>query len=317
MTGIPPHRDRLVAWTQQVRHVSALKTVLSCFDRAEIPALPVKGIVSARTLYPDVAERLVTDVDLRILPRDFERVLAEGRRAGWRVVQRMRSYCNVVFIVDGVFIDIEGYPALPGLGRLTVETMLARARPSDALGFSHLFPDFHDHAVVLLINVFKDKLIHAFQWTVRDLERLPAHPQFDGEKLVSRLREAGACTIGWIVADWMVRQRHATRWSEVRDAIGRRAPRARYAALLAWLRDVRPQGTFALRVLTRAGADDPRDRARALSRMLFWQTEAWASRWSDAPYRRQDPSVLEGTILDETRVPSDEVERRSGDQRFE
>jgi hypothetical protein len=56
-----PISDRLAAWTQHVRHTRALRTVLDRFAAARIPALPVKGIVSAKVLYDDVAERLLTD----------------------------------------------------------------------------------------------------------------------------------------------------------------------------------------------------------------------------------------------------------------
>jgi hypothetical protein len=290
-------QNRVAAWTQQVRHTRALRTVLERFDAAQIPALPVKGIVSAHTLYSDVADRLLTDVDLKIRPRDFDGVLALGKREGWRVVQRMRAYRNVVFVVDGVCIDIEGYPGPPGLCRLTVDAMLERAQPSRALGFSHWLPDFDDHAVVLLLNVFKDKLVHAFAWSVSDVERLPASSEFDASRLASRLEEVGASTIGWIVADWMVRERGISVWSSVRDAIAPLPPRATYVGVIARLREMQPRGALALRILSRAGADHRVDRARALARMLWWQAEAWASRWGTVPFRRHAAEEIEGTIF--------------------
>jgi hypothetical protein len=273
--------------------------VLRHFDEGGIPALPVKGIVSAQTLYDDIAARILTDVDLRILPHDFDRVVALAARQGWRIVQRMRAYANVVFVIDGVFIDVEGHPSVPGLSRLTVDAMLRRAQPSSVLGFPHLIPDFDDHAVVLLLNVFKDKLVHAFVWAVRDLERLPLHRDFDPIRLVNRLREAGGTTIGWVVADWMARARNLSVWGEVRDAIGLRAPRPAYVALLTWLRERQPRGVLPLRVLTRLGADHRSDQARALLRMAWWQAESLASQWGDAPFHRNNPADLDGTISDE------------------
>ncbi|HMJ52418.1 MAG TPA: nucleotidyltransferase family protein [Polyangiaceae bacterium] len=300
---IPVEQDRVVAWAQQLRHGRALRRVLERFDEAQIPALPVKGIISAHTLYSDVADRLLTDVDLKIRRRDFDRVLALGKREGWRVVQRMRAYANVVFVVEGVCVDIEGYPSVPGLSRLTVDAMIDRAAPSDVLGFPHLLPSFDDHAVLLLLNVFKDKLVHAFAWAVKDVERLPSHQDFDPLRLVEHLRKAGATTIGWVVADWMVRERQILGWRTVRDAIGPRPPRTPYVALLQWLREMQPRGTLALRILARAGADHRIDQAGALLRMVWWQTEAWASRWGEAPFRRQDPAHLRGTIASESQRP--------------
>jgi hypothetical protein len=216
----------------------------------------------------------------------------------------MRAYCNVVFVLDGVCVDVEGYPNPPGLSSLTVEAMLARASRSHLLGFPHLLPDFHDHAVLLLVNLFKDKLVHAFVWSVQDVERLPMHPSFDVGRLIDRLHESGASTIGWVVADWMVESRRIEAWRPVRAAMGSRPARLLYVALLRRLREMQPLGTFALRIIARTGADRRTDRARALLRMMFWQLEAWASRWGNAPFVRQDPAQLSGTVAAQARKVS-------------
>jgi hypothetical protein len=299
-TNFPPP-NRITAWAQQMRHLRVFRAVHAKFDAARIPVLPVKGILSAHTLYDDVADRLLTDIDLKIRPADFDRVVALCAREGWRVVQRMRAYANVVFVVEGVYVDVEGYPSVPGLSHLTVDAMLQRARPSELLGFPHLLPSFDDHAVVLLLNAFKDKLIHTFVWAVRDLERLPAHRDFDAGRLVRILRATGTTTIGWIVADWMIRGRDIAGWNAVRDAIGARPPRRAYAAVFEALCKVAPRWQLAMRVVARVGADDLGDRARALGRMAWWQVENLASQWGDAPFRRNDPSTLAGTVHHERR----------------
>jgi hypothetical protein len=152
--------------------------------------------------------------------------------------------------------------------------------------------------------LFKDKLVHAFVWSVRDVERLPMHPSFDVRGLVDRLHESGASTMGWVVADWMVERRRIGAWCRVRDAIGPRPPRLLYIALLRRLRAMQPRASLALRIVSRAGADRRTDRARALISMMFWQIEAWASRWGDAPFMRQDPSQLSGTVAGEARKVS-------------
>jgi hypothetical protein len=294
-------RDQLTAWAQQLRHARALGKVLARFDEARIPAIPVKGIVSAHTLYDDIAERLLTDVDLRIVPGDFDRVLALVRQERWPVIQLVRSYANLVFVVDGVCIDVRGYPSVPGLSRLTVATMLERAKPSTVLGFPHWLPSFEDHAVILMLNVFKDKLVYAFGWAVRDLERLPSHRDFDAEKLVRVLREVGAATIGWVVADWMLRDRKVAGWQAIRDGIGRHPPRAAFVALLGLSRASRRGDTLPFRVLARAAADGRADQARALLHMAWFQAEVWFSQWGDIPFHRNDPTRLKGTIADESR----------------
>ncbi len=289
-------RDRLTAWALQVRHLEALRDFTRACDRAGIDVLPVKGIVSARTLYDDVADRPLTDVDVRIRPRDFDRVLALGRREGWRVFQRMRAYRNVGFVLREVMVDVESFPGPPGLCRVTVDDMIARATRSDVFGFPHLLPDFDDHALVLVQNVFKDKFIHAFAWSLKDVERIPERAEFDAQRLVGRLREAGCATVGWVVADWMARERGVAAWAEVRERIARRPPRARYVRAMQWLRSIEPRGQLALRVLARAAADRPVDRARALARMVWWQAETVTSRLGDAPLKRTDPATLGATI---------------------
>jgi hypothetical protein len=289
--------ERVVAWTQQLRHTRAARTVLERLALDGVDVLPVKGIVSARTLYDDFADRLLTDVDLRIRRRDFDRVVALAKRAGWRITQHMRAYRNVVFLVDGVAFDIEAYVAPPGMVRLTTEAMIARAQPSFVLGFPHLLPEFYDHAVLLVMNAFKDKLVHAFAWSVRDLERLPENRQFTASKLAARLCDAGASTVGWVVADWMTRERRIAPWEAVRNALGCEPPRAAYVATLRRLRELQPLGALALRVLSRICADRPIDRVHALARMIWWQGEALASQWSQTPLRRKPSTELEGTVF--------------------
>jgi len=61
------------AWTE------TLKSTLSAFDRAEVPAIPLKGPCLAERLYGDAALRTCHDLDLLVRSRDLaraERVLA-------------------------------------------------------------------------------------------------------------------------------------------------------------------------------------------------------------------------------------------------
>jgi hypothetical protein len=302
---VPSASERVVAWTQQLRHTRAARAVLERLALDGVDALPVKGIVSARTLYGDLADRLLTDVDLRIRRRDFDRVVVLVKRAGWRITQHMRAYRNLVFLVDGVAFDIEAYVALPGMVRLTTEAMIARAQPSFVLGVPHLLPEFYGHAVLFVMNAFKDKLVHAFAWSVRDLERLPENTQFTASKLAARLRDTGASTVGWVVADWMTRERRVASWGAVRDALGGEPPRAAYVANLRRLRELQPHGALTLRVLSRLCADRPLDRVHALARMVWWQGEALASQWSETPLRRKPSTELEGTVFAQKNAGAD------------
>lgn len=261
----------------------AARTFIEACESDGIAVLPVKGIVSAFTLYGDCAERPLTDVDVRVVPSDVGRVARLCRERGWRIAQRMRSYANLVALVDGVSVDVESHVGPPGMCNLHVSDMIARARWSDALGFRCRVPDFTDHAALLVVNVFKDKLVGAFEWSVRDLEHVATARDFDAATLAARLRESGASTLGRITADWMVRARGAARWGAVRDALGQ--PRPGYRRAFAWAVDRRPLG-LASRILGRAAADSPRERVRALVWMALWEAEVILSQAGATPYHR-------------------------------
>lgn len=270
-------------WLIQLRAQRAAARAITMFAAEGIDALPVKGVVTSRTLYPDVAERILTDVDLKIRPSDFRRALRLVRREGHPLLQLLRSYGNFVFAIDGVPIDVETTASAPGLCALRVDTMIARATPSDLFGVPHLLPDLHDHAVVLLLNVFKDKLVHAFRWAVRDVALLAE--RVDEATLVARLDEASALTMAWIVARWMSARGDA-RWGVLADAIGDRVPRPAYAREHEALLHGVAHDAMRLRLHSRSGADSARLRATALVRAGAVSIEMALSRFGSTPYRR-------------------------------
>lgn len=285
MTAPTESRD---AWLLQLRATMALGKVLRRFEAAGIDALPVKGIITSRVLYTDISERRLGDVDVRIRPRDYGEVLRVVEAEGWRVVQKMRSYRNVVFLVDDVFIDVEADVAAPGLCAFGVDDLIARAEPSTLLGYPHLLVDFTDHAVLLALNVFKDKLVQAFRWSMQDVERLPGHAEWDTGAFVDRLAEGRVRTIGWIVADWMVRERGVEAWAAVRGAIGARPPRRAYAEVHGWMVGHLKYDALALRLWNRAGADAVGLRAKAVVSAVVWSGEAVLSRFGGAaPFVRK------------------------------
>lgn len=290
MTAFP---SKVSAWAQQVTNARAARTFLDACEARGIPALPVKGVVSAVTLYDDPADRPLTDVDVRVVPSDVRRVARLCRDRGWPIVQRMRSYANLVTVVDGVYVDVEGTVGPPGMCNLQVSSMLERASWSEAMGFRARVPEFTDHAVLLIVNAFKDKIIGAFAWAVRDLEHIPGRAQFDAASLTRRLRHAGATTIGQFVASWLVHDRGATQWQPI---VERLDPPLRplYARALRGAIERAPSGML-VRVLGRAGADSRLMRLRALAHMAAWQTEVFLSKLGPAPYVR-------GYVPDEVRA---------------
>ena len=257
--------------------------------------LPVKGILTARLFYADPGERPIQDVDLRVRPQDLNRVRGIGERAGWRLVSRSRAYGTLGFEVLGFLVEFESHVGPPGLCALRVEDMLRRAtRQSGGLGIAHLEPELHDHALHLCVNAFKDKLVDALPWAVRDLELLPGCEGFSPKILATLAREVGAATIVWIVATWLARTRGPMAWDAVRDELGRSAPRPVYRAVFERALQAKPARRGWLRLLARAGADRPAQRLRAFGTMALRAGEDATSkipRANGLVQRRTQPQV--------------------------
>jgi hypothetical protein len=249
--------------------VLVLGRVLAAFDRAGIAALPVKGVVTARLLYDDPGERTIRDVDVRIAPADYPRAVEVARAEGWRVKTQADAYYNLFFELGGVDVDVEGGIGPPGLCALRVEDMIARARRGP-MGW--LEPDPIDHALVLVVNAFKDKLVALAPWSLEDLRRIVRRDDVAPHAVAARAREAGVETIAWIVSDWMAREGGdvGAAWRAVRDAVGPRPRRARYAAVFRWLLQHGRHDSLAMRLWARAGADRWWMRGRAL-----WVAARW------------------------------------------
>lgn len=243
----------------------ALEKVLAGCAESGIDVLPVKGVLTGRLFYRDSGERPIQDVDLRVRPEDLARVERTGKRKGWRLLSRSWAYHTLAFDLLGFLVEFESHVGPPGLCGLRVDDMLRRARASTApLGMPHLQPELHDHAVLLCVNAFKDKMIDAVPGAIRDLELLPAQVGFDAKRLVALAVESGVATISWIVANWLVETRRSVVWRELRDALGRVVPRRRYAWLFSRAIRSRVPPRQALRVLARAGSDRVDRQVRAL-----------------------------------------------------
>jgi hypothetical protein len=236
----------------------ALETVTKRFDAAGIDTLAVKGVVTAHTLYSDPAERPLADADVRIRPEDVARAADIAREAGWRIDAWRPAYGAFVVVVPGlsVPVDVESVIGAPGLCGMSIAEMLTRATrgagPVDVR-----VPELHDHAVLMVVNVFKDKLARAAPWAIEDARRIVEVPEFGVDRFVDRARSAKVSGMAWIVADWMTRQKTSAGWAAVRHALGgARAPRPVYARVFLELQERAPDA-MATRVLARIGSDDP------------------------------------------------------------
>lgn len=242
--------------------------------RRGLPFLPVKGVVTARWLYDDVADRPLSDVDIRVRPSDLDAFEAAGREAGWVLVRRSDAYASLVFALGGMSVDIESSVGPPGLSGLAVDAMLSRSTRTRALfGFEHALPEIHDHALLLVVNAFKDKIVHAGPGALTDLARIVARRDFDPGTFVDLAERTSNVTEAFLVASWMSEKRGYDHWRRLRDVLEPKLKRPVYVALVRRLIDADDPFPGALRVLARWGADDFRLRARAVLRMahLAWE----------------------------------------------
>lgn len=256
--------------------MGAARTFVEACDAARIPILLVKGIVAATTLYEDPLDRdQSNDIDFRTAPEHLSGVRRLVRHHGWTIVETSSAYRSIVFRIASVEVDVETFVGPPHVSTLRVGQMLARAKPNDKLGFRALFPNFLDHAVLLVVNVFKDKLSLARPCAVQDLERVARHADFRPEAVAEALRDARVGTIGWIVADWLERERVCAPWGEVRERLQPFVNRTR-AHILRNI--VQQPTTLRSRLVARCGSDSMTQTLPAVSTMVWWGAERWLSR---------------------------------------
>lgn len=265
------------AWAMHLRARAAIEPLIRACAREGIPLLPVKGVVTGPLLYADVSERPMLDADLRVAPRHYRRACAIALREGYTLDHKLIAYRSAIFFWKGTQVDLETSVGPPGLCGLTVDAMLQRARPSDLLGFPHLVPELHDHALLLCVNVFKDKLALALPAPMEDARRVARHPSFDARAFARRAQETGSATLAWVVADYLAEVEGDQGWLCVRDALGA-PPRPRVARRLAALeRSERgtpgSPGAFELRVRSRLASDTRRVRGEGATRMALWTVE--------------------------------------------
>jgi Uncharacterised nucleotidyltransferase len=263
------------AWIHQEIAVEILRKVTALCDPARLPFLVVKGAVTSRLLYDDIAERPISDVDIRIRRRDFWRwreIAEEWKPVCWNVVW---TYRNRAYDFSPLSLDVEADIGPPGLCSLTVDAALSRATRLDiAVGLNVLVPEIHDHALILVVNAFKDRFVVGNPWSIADLERIVRHPAFRHELFVELVRESHVTTMAWIVAAWLETHYASEQWGAIRSAIERTAaPRRLYATLYRRVAMSSGGASLPAYFFAMLGADSFPAQVRTFANTLAWVGE--------------------------------------------
>lgn len=276
----PPARDPLrVGW--QIQAESALAKVAAALASAEVPVVPVKGVVLAHWLYERPWERLYADVDLLVTRAAFPRALAAVRGAGLPIVQHSAATGHSAALVDGVHVELLAEIGAPDLTRASVADFLARARPDrTTFPFPILRIDDVDHFVLQVVNVVKDGFDATQGPRAEDLRRLLARLSGREDEVVARAREVGFAGGMWNVARWL---------DEVHGAPGARALASRlgdpgrplHAAAMRALWRRAPHPWVGIAVVSLA-PDERAARARVVARVVRRRLARWVGRDPDA-----------------------------------
>jgi hypothetical protein len=186
-----------------------------------------------------------------------------------------RVYGNVVFSCEGMTFDAECTVGPPGLCGLTVDDLLRRATWNREL-FSFPFREVegHDHALLLMVNVYKDHVVHASTRAIEDLLRVSQQKDFRPPVLASRCVAAGNGTLGFVLASYLGERFVSPPWQAVAQALAP-GPRPLYARAMArllesprplWQEDL-------LRYACRGASDHRAQQIRSLLVMALWALE--------------------------------------------
>jgi hypothetical protein len=258
-----PLQDRAATWAKHEYAAEAFRRVVGVARAGSVDVLPVKGVVLAHTLYEQVEERPMVDVDFRVRRRDMKRLASVLENAGWPVRVTSRQLGTMEIHASRTLVEFESSIGPPGVCAVGVEEMMARATTRATLGVEHLEPEVHDHALLLCVNAFKDKLVLAAPWVREDLYRIALTPEFDAREFLVRVAEADVGTLVWIVADWLSAGSRETVWTEVRNRLGG-ARRRSYATLYMRLVRRAPE-SVAMGLVARAASDSRTLRLKAIA----------------------------------------------------
>lgn len=130
--------DHVMSAVQADRRAELLQEVVDTLARQGIVPLLLKGVAYAGTIYPNVAARPMSDIDLLVRPSRFEAAFKALRRIGfWHVGgphQRSPAHHALTLKRRDAAIDLHRHIVHAGRSRIDLDDLWRRARPSHVAG---------------------------------------------------------------------------------------------------------------------------------------------------------------------------------------
>lgn len=136
----------------------ALRDTAELLAQRNIPLMPLKGVLFQHVLYPDPAERLVSDVDVLVPEHCFGSAIETLLAGGFQPEKASRSLIEVALrSKHGLSIDLHRRLFSPGRYALSTRALFQRAtRDSQLLGVPLHLADPHDTAAHLIGKIVSD-----------------------------------------------------------------------------------------------------------------------------------------------------------------
>ena len=203
-------RPNARAFVSAVIARETLRDVARELGRAEIPVMPLKGVLLQLGVYAhDPAERTLTDVDVLVPEQCFFAAVELLARRGYQPLSAGPSWIEAAFAAPrGLPLDLHRRLFCPLRYQLPTREVFQRARCDHrALGVSIWLPDPRDTAAHLIGKVVTDHVLHDAAARFRDLEALVGHHRLAPEALGAHLCRTGLCRTARHVLGRGVRER--------------------------------------------------------------------------------------------------------------
>ena len=183
---------------------SALREVIDLGASLDVIVVPVKGVVLARWIYDDVAQRPYRDLDVLVPRAGLPRLIEAVRKKGWAIRHVSIEMGELEFEFDRLVVEVHAEFGRRDMTRVSTEEVIGRAHSDrETFPFEVMRIDDIDHFLLLVANVTKKSYTYSNAHHPADLERLLERLEGRWSALVARARDAGFATGLQSVVTWM------------------------------------------------------------------------------------------------------------------